>query len=105
MNLKLNYEGFEDNLYSVYICKSESEYEFVFQKNECVMNVIIINNQYTRRLGDGLWGVKLGWSNAMNTAEFLEEVDYDFANQNINGYNYCLTNEDVIHILDTVKNS
>ena len=36
MNLKLNYEGFEDNLYSVYICKSESEYEFVFQQKMSV---------------------------------------------------------------------
>ena len=69
MNLKLNYEGFEDNLYSVYIGKSKSEYEFVFQKNECVVNVIIYNDQYTRRRGDDLWGVKIGWGNAMNTAD------------------------------------
>ena len=105
MNLKLNYEGFEDNLYSVYIGKSKSEYEFVFQKNECVVNVIIYNDQYTRRRGDDLWGVKIGWSNAMNTADYLEEVDYDFANQDRNGYNYGLTNDDIIHILNTVKNS
>ena len=76
-----------------------------FKKNECVVNVIIYNNQYTRRRGDDLWGVKLGWSNAMNTADYLEEVDYDFANQDRNGYNYGLTNEDIIHILNIVKNS
>ena len=38
-------------------------------------------------------------------SDYLEEVDYDFANQDRNGYNYGLTNDDIIHILNTVKNS
>ena len=60
MNLKLNYEGFEDNLYSVYASpiKKEASYTFTFNKTDCEITVKIFKDSSSFGHKKDLWEVK-----------------------------------------------